>query len=625
MTVVRSLHKVGTMSATTTSAREIAARLAEQGIAAAAAYGRADLVQRMQLLGERASVSIARVLVVGEFKQGKTSLVNALVDAELCPSAADAATIVPVGVGWGAQPAATAVVATADGVESRPIDVDSLREWVVEHGAHTEGNGVRGVEVAFPAESLRQGLVFVDFPGVGGLGSFAGVLALAALPSADAVLMVSDAAQELTVTEFDLVQRLATGGVPLALVKTRIDLHPEWRRVLAADMARVASVVSASFAVSSELSAKGRESADAELVEESGIPRLLAWLAGDIVGGVDHRRAVRVSEQVEDLARTLEGPFEAERATLRSPEDAAARARELEHAQAEASRLRSAAGRWQQVLVDTFADLSGDVDHELRATIRDALAAAELAIDELDPAKDWAQYEPELRRTIAGLVADHYEALQLRVTAAATRVASVFSDDSGTVEGLVQDACRDGIARDGPTIDDPIAIGDVRRASIAGQALVMLRSSYGGALMTGFIGGVIGLAVATPAVLAVGAALGAKGLREDNTRRLAQRRAAAKTAVRKLVDGVLFEVEKDSRDSVRLAQRQLRDFFVGQAEELALSASAALRAVQAASDQDAATRADRLRDIEAELGRLSELGERCRAVRALLEEATVEP
>ena len=40
--------------------------------------------------------------------------------------------------------------------------------------------------------------MLVDTPGVGGLGSAHGAATMAALPSADAVLLVSDAAQEYT-------------------------------------------------------------------------------------------------------------------------------------------------------------------------------------------------------------------------------------------------------------------------------------------------------------------------------------------------------------------------------------------------------------------------------------------
>jgi hypothetical protein len=606
------------MAEATVSVREAASQLAHHGIAAADAYGRPDLANHLRTLEQRAAAGIARVLVVGEFKQGKTSLVNALVGADVSPVDADAATVVPVAVGWGAHPSAAVVITTDHGVEQRAIELGSLRRWALEYSAHADGS-VRGVEIALPAEPLRDGLVLVDFPGVGGLGSFMGVLVLAALPSADAVLFVSDAAQELTAAEREFLERVAPADVPVALVKSRTDIHPDWRRVLAADSEHAAPIVHASVGVSSEVSAKGRESGDAELARESGIPQLGQWLDTHVVKRADRRRAARMTEEVERVAVTLHAQFEAERTALKSPPDADALASDLARAQAEADRLRSAGSRWQQALVDVFSDLAGDVDHNLRAAVRLMLADAEATIDELDPAKVWEKYEPELRRTVAGLVADHYAALQDRVALATTQVARVFSDDSDTVEDLVRRASPDVSARHGMALDDPVAIGDTRRQSVGGQALVMLRASYGGALMVGFGATIVGLAIATPAVLAVGGVLGIKGVREENARRLALRRATAKSAVRKLVDNVLFEVGKDSRDTVRLAQRQLRVFFVQQADELMTSATATLRAVNAAAQQDATTRAARLEDVDAEIDRLTRLVAYCGDLRRAVE------
>ena len=47
-----------------------------------------------------------RVLVIGDFKVGKSTLVNALVNADVCPVDDDVATAVPTVVFYGDEPAA---------------------------------------------------------------------------------------------------------------------------------------------------------------------------------------------------------------------------------------------------------------------------------------------------------------------------------------------------------------------------------------------------------------------------------------------------------------------------------------------------------------------------------------
>ena len=71
--------------------------LATVGLAhkAATAYGRPDLADRLRASGQRLADPSFQVLVVGEFKQGKSSLVNALLGEDICPVDDDIATAVP--------------------------------------------------------------------------------------------------------------------------------------------------------------------------------------------------------------------------------------------------------------------------------------------------------------------------------------------------------------------------------------------------------------------------------------------------------------------------------------------------------------------------------------------------
>ena len=80
--------------------------LIEQGIALASSGDRTDLRRRLELARERLQAPDIRVIVVGEFKQGKSQLVNALVNAPVCPVDDDIATAVPTTVRYGEAAAA---------------------------------------------------------------------------------------------------------------------------------------------------------------------------------------------------------------------------------------------------------------------------------------------------------------------------------------------------------------------------------------------------------------------------------------------------------------------------------------------------------------------------------------
>ena len=610
--------------------RDLAVKLADHAVTAARAYGRSDLATRLSDLRERAADPTVRVLVVGEFKQGKSSLVNVLVGFDVCPVDDDVATAVPTAIRYADQPSAVAIVRRDGANASEPtatavtevIRFDALPEWVCENGENVAAADVQLVDLAVPAASLRDGLVLVDLPGVGGLGSLHGALTLAALPAADAVAFVSDAAQGLTATELEFLEDVAARCPLVALVESKIDIHPSWRQVVDADTVDAVDAgphTVGPFAVSSVLAEKAVESGDAALAVESGFGPLSAWLRDDVAAGSARRQALLIADVVGEVTEQLTQPFEAERAALAVPVDTSDLDARLTGAQAEVTRLRGAAGRWQQVMADNFSDLSGDLDHDLRTRIRDVVHAAEQALDTMDPAKAWDAYEPQLRREVAGLAGDHYATLDTRVTATAHAVAQVFTEDAATLDTLVREAYGTEDAPVLPAEGDTTVELKSQKTGLANQALTMLRSSYGSAAMIGFLGTAIGFPLAAPAALAVGLAIGARGMRQEVERQLAQRRAQAKAAVRQYVDEVSFVVGKDSRDRIRLSQRHLRDFFGARADELLRSAATALQAAQDATATATTGREERLRDVEAELARLAWLAQSAADVRTALQ------
>ena len=80
--------------------------------------------------------------------------------------------------------------------------------------------------------------------------------------------------------------------------------------------------------------------------------------------------------------------------------------------------------------------------------------------------------------------------------------------------------------------------------------------------------------------------------------------------LRRYCDDVQFQVGKDSRDTLRRIQRQLRDHYSTRADELHRSTTEALKAASDAATIGEAERKRRKLDIEAELKRIGVLRER---------------
>src|SRR5918994_427129 len=68
--------------------------------------GRDDLARRLELVGERVARTETVVCVVGEFKKGKSALINALIGRDVCPVDDDLATMAVTVVRYAPEPGA---------------------------------------------------------------------------------------------------------------------------------------------------------------------------------------------------------------------------------------------------------------------------------------------------------------------------------------------------------------------------------------------------------------------------------------------------------------------------------------------------------------------------------------
>ena len=199
---------------------------------------RPDLASRLADTKGLLSDPAVRIVIAGEFKMGKSALVNALLGFEVCPVDDDLATAVPTLVRWADQEEAT-VTSPGEGVGSEPVVTSIVygdrAQMCTEAGNPGNHLGLQLVELGVPSPLLAGGIQLVDTPGVGGLASVHNAATVAALPAADAVLFVSDAAQELSMPELDFLEAACSACPVVIEVVTKIDFQPAWRRIISLD------------------------------------------------------------------------------------------------------------------------------------------------------------------------------------------------------------------------------------------------------------------------------------------------------------------------------------------------------------------------------------------------------
>ncbi|MET7401898.1 dynamin family protein [Dactylosporangium sp. NPDC005572] len=175
--------------------------------------GATTAVGRLDAAHQRLTDGRLTVVVCGEFKRGKSSLLNALLDEWraplLFPEAGEIATNAVTTVSYGPKEEIDVLVDANGRTETLSIGRDEIARYVTESGNPHNTRRARLLSVTTPNPKLASGLTLVDTPGVGSVHQEHTAITMAFLPSADAIVFVADATQPLLESELRFLSRAA--------------------------------------------------------------------------------------------------------------------------------------------------------------------------------------------------------------------------------------------------------------------------------------------------------------------------------------------------------------------------------------------------------------------------------
>ncbi|HEY0700109.1 MAG TPA: dynamin family protein [Micromonospora sp.] len=579
----------------------------------AVAHGRTDLLPWLRRKRAQLLDPALRVLVVGEPKQGKSQLVNALVNAAACPVGDGLTTAVPTVVRHADAPAAALVrtlrtagppagelPATSDRI---PMPVEQIPAGVGGRLAGRSGDDVH-VEIGLPRTLLRSGLVLVDTPGTDEAESIGDDCPAAAIGLADTVLLVSESARELSAVELEVLRRIGQRHLNVVVVQTKIDAVPYWRAVADRKRQQLAGVgVPAPLVcVSAALRLHAAKTGDRTLNAESGFPELIGHLRRDLARKADDLPRQAVAVLTREVIGQLAAPLREELARQEA-EAQSGPIRKLQAAQREVDELRRRTTRWQNTLTDQMADLAADVEYDLRDRTRRILRLVDEAFERADPLVGWETFEQWLERSLLDAAEANREWLAQRCEWSALRIA-------GTFARYAEDALPPWSVGDGDDLADRLpAVNQpgVDRFTLTQKLVAGMRGSYGGLLMFGLVMTLAGMPMINAVSVGAGVVFGGKSIRDESKSLLRRRQAAAKAAVQQYVDDFFIRVAKERRDTVRQVQRVLRDHFTARTEELQDAIVQSFRQAKQAADVATAVRDQRRGEIQRRMKELAVL------------------
>ena len=229
-----AVQDYGSLPAETFASVDGASRLLRLG-RLAQELGAEPLAEEARELAARVSEGRFYVACVGQFKRGKSTLLNALFGHAVLPVGFVPVTAVPTVIRFGDE--LRARIRMRDGFW-RDIDLPDLKKYVTEEFNPENKKAVDGAEVFVPSPLLSSGMCFVDTPGLGSVFTGNTATTQAFIPHIDAALVVVGADPPIAGEELALVESIGKQVQDLILVINKADRTSDPERAAAAKFTR---------------------------------------------------------------------------------------------------------------------------------------------------------------------------------------------------------------------------------------------------------------------------------------------------------------------------------------------------------------------------------------------------
>ena len=164
-----------------------------------------------------------RIVIMGEIKKGKSSFVNALLGVEnLVPVCDDVATSTVYKICYGAKREYRVFFTKDSGKPVQTISAEEVAAYGTERGNPGNEKSVEFIQVLCPSPMLKDGLVIIDTPGLGGIVKGHKKITYDYVPKSDAVFVVTESGSSpLGALEMSLIEDLKKVTKHIYFVQTK--------------------------------------------------------------------------------------------------------------------------------------------------------------------------------------------------------------------------------------------------------------------------------------------------------------------------------------------------------------------------------------------------------------------
>jgi GTP-binding protein EngB required for normal cell division len=296
--------------------------------------GLVEFRSTLSMILDRLEDNRFEIAIFGRVSSGKSSLLNAMLETDVLPVGVTPITAVPTRLAYGEAAAINVWLANRS---PERYEISRLPGFVSEHLNPGNEKHVTRIVVQLPSPRLRDGISFVDTPGLGSLATQGAAETLAYLPRCDLGLVLIDAGSTLTPDDLQTIQILYDAAIPTMVLLSKADL------LTVQDRSRVIEYVKDHIRKELDLNLTVHS---VSVVQESQ-ELLTRWFENDIAPLYNQRQELKVRSIRRKLGGLRQSVEIALRGRLRRKDQIPLKA--IEQLRVVESDLRQASGRLEEM------------------------------------------------------------------------------------------------------------------------------------------------------------------------------------------------------------------------------------------------------------------------------------
>ncbi|MEC7987978.1 MAG: dynamin family protein [Myxococcota bacterium] len=484
----------------------------------------------LQEMQQRLEEDVFRIAIVGEFKRGKSTLINALLGQEILPSDVLPCSATLNRVTYGLQPKVELrfkAKAEEDEGTVEHIEIDQLSAYVTKLTPESEkrASDIEEAIVYFPTKYCRDKADIIDTPGLNDDSAMTNVT-LKVLPEVDACVLVILAQSPFSAYEADFLKQMLTHDLGRVLfVVNRMDeiRRPRDRkrivdlvrsRITKAIEDRVAELHERDsddyvqalqdigapkiFAISGGLALDAKLEDDAELLKESGFPVFEASLERFLTVERGLVRLTMAANVIQKATIDLERQLSITLGSLRMEEEHFQSSIEKTHKQLETLQgklnvLIDGYSKSKKTLTEQVHQRIDRAEPLLLENIVDSIANFEVTAEEITDEKD--EVLKRLQKIVEHQFKINGEKLSFLLGKDIQEGLGKDLDDLQTVSAEAQQIfinIQNSFTVDDSSLDGEVIVGTLALASRVNPFTTLVSGAFSGYKMAGFKGAAVG-------------------------------------------------------------------------------------------------------------------------------------